>query len=377
MDWLAPPGGSFRTVLGLLLVPLLASPGCTTRSVRTDTQRLTIESQPPGTTLQRLDGERLGTTPLTLEETYSVEVEQPNHLGWLGVAAAAGLWAGSVYLIAETEQMGMGIAGLSLLTGPIVAAFVSQLQVERRGVRENPATREVRLVAQLQGYETQELRVQVPASPPRVLLPMQPLPPPRPVAPVASRQGEVTVPVPTPDAAASRVPVAFAGTAEVSSGTGGLLTTGGGGFGSGGLGTTARIRRRGARPVVAVFDMRDRRGLLDTEQLSQLTSYLVTRLTESAGFRVVPLVDVRRRVEEAKRRGQGDRFDPASQVALGRALAAEKAMGVEVLRVGRRCMLSATLWDLVAETSEAAASVESGCSPEELLQGLSRLAERI
>ena len=71
--------------------------------------------------------------------------------------------------------------------------------------------------------------------------------------------------------------------------------------------------------VLAVFDVEDKSGKIDREVLEQLSDYLATRLSELAGFQVVPRSDLRARLAESKADSFRACFDEACQIELGKA----------------------------------------------------------
>ncbi|MCB9558074.1 MAG: hypothetical protein H6707_18310 [Deltaproteobacteria bacterium] len=128
---------------------------------------------------------------------------------------------------------------------------------------------------------------------------------------------------------------------------------------------------------VMVFDVAEPSQTLTAPTRQQLTDYLAAQLTEQAGYRIVPGVLLRRRLAEQKKQGYADRFDRKSQVALGAALAADHTLDTKILRVGSRCAISATLYDLKTETSKQSASVDTDCFVDSLMVGMKRLAAKL
>ena len=111
------------------------------------------------------------------------------------------------------------------------------------------------------------------------------------------------------------------------------------------------------RPVVAVFDFEAENVLLDARALAQLTDELVVQLT-GAGFTCVPREVVRQRLLAEKTRGFRASVDEASQLELGRELAAQKTVVPQVAAVGDHCRVRAVLFDLTTSSSERAASLD-------------------
>lgn len=130
------------------------------------------------------------------------------------------------------------------------------------------------------------------------------------------------------------------------------------------------------RPVVAVFDFEAENVLLDARALAQLTDELVVQLT-GAGFTCVPREVVRQRLLAEKTRGFRASVDEASQLELGRELAAQKTVVPQVAAVGDHCRVRAVLFDLTTSSSERAASLEAPCAPSALVALMPRLAAQL
>ena len=109
----------------------------------------------------------------------------------------------------------------------------------------------------------------------------------------------------------------------------------------------------------------------------QLTEFLAAKLTEVAGYRVVPRKTLRERLADTKKEGLSRCYDEACQIELGKAVAAQKSLATKLLQVGGSCAISATLYDLKTETTEKATSVRTDCSVDRLMDGLEQIAQRL
>jgi hypothetical protein len=132
-----------------------------------------------------------------------------------------------------------------------------------------------------------------------------------------------------------------------------------------------------ATAVVAVFDIQDAAGLLDKKTLGQLTEYLSVKLTDLAGYRVIPRDQLRKRLVEEKRDGYKKCFDESCQIELGRAVAAQKSLATKMIKIGNKCAITATLFDLKTETTELATSVDTNCSANALMQGIEQIVKNL
>jgi hypothetical protein len=134
---------------------------------------------------------------------------------------------------------------------------------------------------------------------------------------------------------------------------------------------------RASGPVVVVFDVEDARGRGRKTVAGQLADYLSVRLSAALGFRAVPRDQVRAELAREKTKGYAACFDERCQVELGKALAAEKSVSTKVLRVGKTCAMTTSVYDLRTETTERAASVKTACSEDALMGAVDALVESL
>jgi hypothetical protein len=62
---------------------------------------------------------------------------------------------------------------------------------------------------------------------------------------------------------------------------------------------------------------------------------------------------------------------------LGKALAARKTLATKILKVGRRCAITSTMYDLKTETADASALVKTNCDADSLLDSMDRVARQL
>ncbi len=132
-----------------------------------------------------------------------------------------------------------------------------------------------------------------------------------------------------------------------------------------------------AGEIVAVFDVHDASHRLDDDVLIQLTTYLGTMMAQSGRYRVVPRDQLRRRLVDQKKGSYGSCYDESCQIELGKALAANKTLATTLIQVGKRCAVTANLFDLESETAVKGASVETGCATEDLLGAMKDIARQL
>jgi len=129
--------------------------------------------------------------------------------------------------------------------------------------------------------------------------------------------------------------------------------------------------------TVAVFDILDRSNRTGENTRSQLTDYLITQVSEISGFKVIPRDRLRKKIAEQKVKGYGLHYDKKHQAKLGKAMAAKKIITSKLLRVGKTCALTSNLYDLETETLVIAASAETDCSPDSLMNAVRKIAKKL
>jgi hypothetical protein len=133
----------------------------------------------------------------------------------------------------------------------------------------------------------------------------------------------------------------------------------------------------GPAPIVALFDVQDASEKFNAKTLEQLTEYLSAKLTEVAGYKVIPRDQIRARLKEEQSESYKQCYDQSCQIELGRSLAAQKTLSTKLLQVGRKCAISSILYDLKTETTEKAASVDTDCSDDALMGGMAETASKL
>ena len=138
-----------------------------------------------------------------------------------------------------------------------------------------------------------------------------------------------------------------------------------------------RIRNKNRKTIIAVFNIEDVTKRFKKSTTKQLTEYLSARLTEVAGYKVLPRKQIQKRLVREKRRGYKSCYDETCQIEMGKALAAHKSLATKLLRIGDRCAITSNILDLRTESSEKAASLETDCSTNSLLNGIRRIVAKL
>ncbi len=126
-------------------------------------------------------------------------------------------------------------------------------------------------------------------------------------------------------------------------------------------------------PIVAVFDVQVQRVKLRAGALRALSSYIGSRLTASGQYSVVPRSTLQGRLRQEKRGSYKNCYDQGCQIQIGRELAANKSLATEVLRIGRLCIVTATLYDLKKSATEYAGTTKGGCSEDALVASIDKV----
>jgi hypothetical protein len=133
----------------------------------------------------------------------------------------------------------------------------------------------------------------------------------------------------------------------------------------------------GPKQIVAVFDVHDASGRIDRAVLIQLTNYLSTAITATGRYKVIPRDQLRARLIQQKTNSYRKCIDETCQIELGKTLSAQKSLATHLLQVGKRCAITANLYDLKSETAEKGAMVNTGCGQDELLDAMHELVEQL
>jgi hypothetical protein len=129
--------------------------------------------------------------------------------------------------------------------------------------------------------------------------------------------------------------------------------------------------------MIAVFDV-DVSGLtLAPETLENLSDYLATRLAETGQYQVVPRTDVKARLVEVKTESYKECFDETCQIALGKALAAQKTLSTRIARLGSQCTVNLKVFDLAREASENAATMAGPCSEDGIAASMESAIDKL
>jgi hypothetical protein len=100
---------------------------------------------------------------------------------------------------------------------------------------------------------------------------------------------------------------------------------------------------------------------LSADVVDRLTDVLTGRLGSTGTYQVVPREQVKARLIEMKKGSYKECYAQSCQIELGQALAAQKTVATQVVKVGDVCTVTVNVFDLKREASEGGASVDGGC----------------
>lgn len=126
-----------------------------------------------------------------------------------------------------------------------------------------------------------------------------------------------------------------------------------------------KITVRGA--YVAVFDIQDKSKGLSKMELESLTDYLATKVAEDGLFHVIPREEIRKRILSAKKKSYKSCYDQSCQIEIGREIAAQKTLSVNIAPIGSSCIVTAALYDLKKAATDATATTRGKCGTDALL----------
>jgi hypothetical protein len=321
-------------LLVLFLIALSAS-GCYRIEKSQLNQTLQVTTQPTAAYVwtQDVSGKQdVGRAPVEVRRSYEVTRQRFNRWHWLWTAITAGATVAGGVMIGTDEgkttmSSGQKVGGIVLTTLGACLLFPSLLMAivgETQGKREVVASQTVMIGASAPGH--------------------------------SDRWASLAIPSPRTTLHISLPPVAE------------------------GLKLAALVGRpagTSSRPIVAVFSIQDASKRLGAEVLDQLSEYLSTQIAATGRYRIVPRDRLRERLVDERRKSYRACYDEACQIELGKVLAAQKSLSSKLLRVGDRCALTSTIYDLRTETTEAAASVDTTCSVEALLGAARAVAQQL
>ena len=131
------------------------------------------------------------------------------------------------------------------------------------------------------------------------------------------------------------------------------------------------------RQVVAVFDIQVKRVRLGKAQKDMLTELMAQELGLGGIYQVMPPGDVKRVLLEQATESYKVCFDEKCQIELGRQLPADKLLTTSIMKIGGRCRLAGSLYDLRRQTTDFIAKEKCKCTEVALAEAVEKVAAKI
>ncbi|HUU03704.1 MAG TPA: PEGA domain-containing protein [Myxococcota bacterium] len=133
------------------------------------------------------------------------------------------------------------------------------------------------------------------------------------------------------------------------------------------------ISQENRLPIVAIFDVEDKGAGLSGDVLERLSDYLASKLAATGAWAMVPQDQLRSKLLTQKKGSYKKCYDQACQIELGRELAAERALATKIIKLGERCTVSCTLYDLRKAASSSGATASGACDEDGLVASIDRV----
>jgi hypothetical protein len=375
-------------------------------------QTFSLMTRPAGALVWMQDGSirrDLGTGPVTVTGEYDVETTRFNRWWWLTTVLSAGTTGAGSWMVADPESGGTFAVGIIVITYGVLGLIYSlanNISAEMDDGTEKILPAQLVLGVDNPGYESRRVTVDLPAGQELVLVELEPAWYTRYGFKLESDlEGPGAVPALiralSDEDARARVQAVRAlvkigvGNPHVEKGLRWAATDPDSRVKLAAVAAlrkldTSRLAQESLRPaqvpvpepdnspaIVAVLDIRDSAGRLGAETRRQLSRYLAAAVSRVSTFRVIPPRQLRQRLSAEKKKSFQNCYDDACRIELGKALSAQKVLATDLLRMGDRCVLTASLYELKTETVEKSAVVETGCSDEALVDGVKEMTGQL
>lgn len=133
------------------------------------------------------------------------------------------------------------------------------------------------------------------------------------------------------------------------------------------------------RPIAAIYDIQLEGFSLPEAKIAALTDRFRDWVTAAMQYRVVPGEATAKALVEVKASSHDPRCDTSCKVKLGNALAANKWIETRVDRIGGKCVVSATVYDVGQEISEVYGETDNPvtCDDGGIRAGLREVAAKL
>jgi len=94
-------------------------------------------------------------------------------------------------------------------------------------------------------------------------------------------------------------------------------------------------------------------------------------------YQVVPRDQLKKRLVAQKANSYRRCYERSCQIEIGKELAAQKTLATQVIKLGSKCGITGTLFDLKRAAAERAATVRGGCSEDEIVTSLEVMVKKL
>ncbi len=390
------------------------------QTVQRRTQEFSLLTRPAGARAWMQDGSirrELGSGPVSVTGEYQVEVTRFNRWWWLTTALSAGTTGAGGWMVSDIDSVGTFTVGIVVLCYGVLGlaySLYNNIAAEMDDGQERILPASLKLFVENPGYAPRQVTVELPSQRELVLVELEPawytrygfkleedLKDPGAVPALIRALSDEDAPVRV-EAVRALVEVGV-DNPHVEKGLRWAASDLDPSVRKAALVAlrkldTSRLAQESLRPVqtpisvparvpahvqahvqdiVAVLDIHDSVGQLGTGTRRQLSRYLSAAVSRVSAFRVIPPDQLRQRLSEEKRKSFSSCYDDSCRIELGKALSAQKVLATDLLRMGDRCVLTASLYELKTETVEKSALVETACSEEALVDGVKEITDQL
>jgi formylglycine-generating enzyme required for sulfatase activity len=136
---------------------------------------------------------------------------------------------------------------------------------------------------------------------------------------------------------------------------------------------------RGAdrRQVVAVFDIQVKYMKISKSKKKMLTEVMAEEVALGGVYQIMPPGDVKRTLNQHSANSYKKCFDEKCQIQLGRQLPANKLLTSTIKKIGGKCRVTGSLYDLKRQTTDTTAKAVSGCKDTQLVKSIEQVAAKL
>ena len=142
-------------------------------------------------------------------------------------------------------------------------------------------------------------------------------------------------------------------------------------------GAVATPARAQHKPTVAVFEIEARRVRLARGVLGLLSGYVADRMASSTAFQLVPRDKLKKKLAAQKTRANKRCHSRTCQIKIGKQLAAHRSLSTRLVKIGSRCVVTGTLYDLQRGAADQGATAEGKCSEDGIMASIKAVVTQL